>query len=48
MTFHASNSLQLLELMKNGLKNTISENIYQYSFLDPIYHCLKPEDFKSL
>ena len=33
MTLLASNSLQLAELIKNELKNTIFENIYQYSFV---------------
>ena len=33
-----SNSLKLAELMVNELKKTFSENIYQYSFVYPIYH----------
>ena len=40
MVLLASIWLQLAELVVNELKKTITKSIYQYSFLDPIYHRL--------
>ena len=36
VTFPASSSLNFAELVKNELMKSISKNIYQYSFLNPI------------
>ena len=40
MTFPASNSLNLAELVENELMKSISKKIYQYSFTYTIYRCL--------
>ena len=40
MVLLASNLLRLAELMVNEMKKTIFKNIYHYSCLHPIYHCL--------
>ena len=40
MAFPPRNLLKLAELEVNELKITFSRNINQYSFLQPIDHCL--------
>ena len=40
ITFPASSSMNLAELVANELTKSISKKIYQYSFFYLIYHCL--------
>ena len=40
ITFPASNSLNLAELVVNEHMKSIYKKIYQYSFFCSIYHCL--------
>ena len=40
ITFPASNSLNLAELVVNEPMKSIYKKIYQYSFFYSIYHCL--------
>ena len=40
ITFPASNSLNLVELVVNEPMKRICKKIYQYSFFYLIYHCL--------
>ena len=39
ITFPASNSLNLAELVLNGPMKSICKKTYQYSFFYSIYHC---------
>ena len=41
MAFPTSKLMNIPELSLNELRKTIPKNIYQYSFLYPIYHCFK-------
>ena len=40
ITFSASNSLNLAELVENELMKSISRKIHQYSLYYPTYRCL--------